>query len=141
MEITNPNLPEAQNQLETGTLAIDLGNSTTVVAFQGELTSEIKLLDLTPISRIPGEIPTLVWCCPEKAPYKLIGNEVTQLESLKNDDENISSDFKRWICAPKQETNNASLLSPEKAGEILIQKIWENLPKNLIIKRIYSQQI
>ena len=44
-----------------GTLAIDLGSSTTVVVFQKENGHSPELLDLAPISRSPGEIPSLIW--------------------------------------------------------------------------------
>ena len=43
-----------------GTLAIDLGSSNTIVVFQKENGSNPELLDLPPISRSPGEIPSLI---------------------------------------------------------------------------------
>ena len=46
------------NTEEIGTLAIDLGNSTTVVAFQAENNKEPILLDLPTLTRIEGEIPS-----------------------------------------------------------------------------------
>ena len=49
-----------------GTLAIDLGSSTTVVVFQKENGQPPELLDLPPISRAPGEIPSLIWKLSEK---------------------------------------------------------------------------
>ena len=44
-----------------GTLAIDLGSSTTVVVFQKENGQSPELLELPLISRSPGEIPSLIW--------------------------------------------------------------------------------
>ena len=49
-----------------GTLAIDLGSSTTVVVFQKENGQPPELLDLPPISRAIGEIPSLIWKSSEK---------------------------------------------------------------------------
>ena len=62
--------------LNVGTLAIDLGNTTTVVAFQGEQDKEPKLLDLNPISRIAGEVPSLIWYSREEVPDCLVGVQV-----------------------------------------------------------------
>ena len=121
---------------EEGTLAIDLGNSTTVVAFQGEQDKRIRLLNLPPISRSPGEIPTVVWYSDQTSPYKAIGDEISQLNLSGNYEKNFHSDFKRWICAPEQYKLKESLLSPQRAGEILIRAIWDHLPKNLVIKRL-----
>tara|TARA_Y100001968_G_scaffold201510_1_gene185089 strand:- start:63480 stop:65093 length:1614 start_codon:yes stop_codon:yes gene_type:complete len=119
-----------------GTIAIDLGNSTTVIAFQGERSSQVKLLDLPPISRVSGEIPSLVWFCPEKEPRQLIGNEVLNLPSTTKNEKNVISDFKRWICSPDRTFAKDFILSPEKAGEILINEIWKHLPKEVIVKRL-----
>ena len=121
---------------EEGTLAIDLGNSTTVVAFQNELSHEPELLDLPPISRAPGEIPSLIWDGRNENQKILVGQEVLRLALDTNFNSNICSDFKRWIGSPKKEDFNDSPFSPEESGEILINRIWETLPKNLKIKRL-----
>ena len=39
-----------------GTLAIDLGSTTTVVAFQSHDNPTAQLVELSPISRRPGEV-------------------------------------------------------------------------------------
>ena len=63
-------LPPETNKNIFGTLAIDLGSSTTVVVFQKENEQHPELLDLPPISRSPGEIPSLIWKSSEKEePY------------------------------------------------------------------------
>ena len=56
-----------------GTLAIDLGSTTTVVAFQSPDTPTAQLVELSPISRRPGEVPSLVWQSGEQL---LIGRQV-----------------------------------------------------------------
>ena len=65
-----------------GTLAIDLGSSTTVVVFQKEKSQPPELLDLPPISRAPGEIPSLVWESSEKEECYLIGQEIIDLNLI-----------------------------------------------------------
>ena len=130
-------LSEEHNPIqETGTLAIDLGNSTTVVAFQGELDKTIKLLNLPPITRVKGEIPSLVWSSKDLPNHYLVGNEVSMIENSNQKYSNLQADFKRWICSPQRFIRNNSLVSPEKAGEILIREIWNHLPKQLTIKRL-----
>ena len=50
------NIKQAEiNKNDFGTLAIDLGSSTTVVVFQKENRQSPELLDLPPISRSPGD--------------------------------------------------------------------------------------
>ncbi len=119
-----------------GTLAIDLGNTTTVVAFQGEKDCDPTLLDLPPISRIPGEIPSLVGYTKEKTPTLLVGQQVLNLGEVNLYSMSICSDFKRWIGAKNPPPQANSHLSPEEAGELLIQKIWEHLPTTFKIKRL-----
>ena len=95
-------LSEEHNPIqETGTLAIDLGNSTTVVAFQGELDKTIKLLNLPPITRVKGEIPSLVWSSKDLPNHYLVGNEVSMIENSNQKYSNLQADFKRWICSPQ----------------------------------------
>ncbi len=57
-------LPTRANQnlkdsTQFGTLAIDFGNTNTIVAFQDETNSQPELLNLSPISRELDEIPSL----------------------------------------------------------------------------------
>ena len=138
MESEQSQSSSLESQKERGTLAIDFGNSTTVIAFQGEFDSTIKLINLPPISRSPGEIPTLVWFSPESSPSKAVGAEVSKLELIGNSNPNLISDFKRWIGAPDQSIKQASLISPEEAGEMLIHEIWERLPNELDIKSTWK---
>jgi len=122
--------------LTFGTLAIDLGNSTTVVAFQGEKDKHPILLDLPPISREKGEIPTLVISSDKIHPNVLIGKEVLNFAINENQKIHICSDFKRWIGTKRPLDFEDSTLLPEKAGELLIQHIWKNIPAHLVIKRL-----
>ncbi len=119
-----------------GTLAIDLGNSTTVVAFQGEKDENPQLLDLPPISRSKGEVPSLVFASEKHEPKVLIGQQVLDSVLSKEVTPNIYSDFKRWIGANTLPKTENSRLLPEQAGELLIQGIWDRIPSNLKIKRL-----
>ena len=136
MERSTREKRQFEDEQKVGTLAIDLGSSTTVVAFQAEDDDTPKLLDLPPISRAKGEIPSLVWYRKENDPNLLVGQEVIDFELPKEEKINICSDFKRWIGAKSLPFQENSRLLPEKAAELLIQKIWERLPSQLGIKRI-----
>ncbi len=127
-----------QISVQKGTLAIDFGNTTTVVAFQGERDSKPELLDLPPISRIKGEVPSLILHNKSELANSLVGQEVlSQGPSLSNSTE-VVRNFKRLIGNPsKEELQLPSLkLAPEKAGEILLNRIWSTVPKSLKIKRL-----
>ncbi len=120
-----------------GTLAIDLGNSTTVVAFQAENDRSVQLIEINPISRSKGEIPTLVWKSPKRADHFLFGQEVENLNPEERQPPSLSSDFKRWIGASEEKSKALkSFLLPEEAGELFIQKIWSAIPKKYNIKRL-----
>ena len=54
-----------QNSAVAGTLAIDLGSTTTVVAFAVAGERNPRLLDLPPISQRLGEVPSLLWLSDE----------------------------------------------------------------------------
>ena len=44
-----------------GTLAIDIGNTNTVVAFQDEIKQEPILIDIPDITIIKGVVPSALW--------------------------------------------------------------------------------
>ena len=119
-----------------GTLAIDLGSSTTVVVFQKENGQPPELLDLPPISRAIGEIPSLIWKSSEKEESYLIGQQIIDLNLINEKENNLSQDFKRWIGATEIEPIYDSKITPEKAGEILIHSIWEKVSQKVNIKRL-----
>ena len=119
-----------------GTLAIDLGSSTTVVVFQKENGQPPELLDLDPISRAPGEIPSLIWKSSGKEETYLIGQQIIDLNLINEKENNLSQDFKRWIGSTEIEPIYDSKITPEKAGEILIHSIWEKVSQKVNIKRL-----
>ena len=119
-----------------GTLAIDLGSSTTVVVFQKENGQPPELLDLPPISRSIGEIPSLIWKSSEKEESYLIGQQIIDLNLINEKENNLSQDFKRWIGSTEIEPIYDSKITPEKAGEILIHSIWEKVSQKVKIKRL-----
>jgi len=125
------------NNNDFGTLAIDLGSSTTVIVFQKENGQSPELLELHPISRSPGEIPTLIWKSSEEEEDYLIGQQIIDLNLISEEKENhLSQDFKRWIGSPEIDPIYDSKITPEKAGEILIHKIWEKVSEKVKIKRL-----
>ena len=124
------------NQTVFGTLAIDLGSSTTVVVFQKENGQPPELLDLPPISRSIGEIPSLIWKSSEKEESYLIGQQIIDLNLINEKENNLSQDFKRWIGSTEIEPIYDSKITPEKAGEILIHSIWEKVSQKVNIKRL-----
>ncbi len=112
-----------------GTLAIDLGSTTTVVAYQGSTSATADLLNLPAICSRAGEIPSLVWNATQRP---LIGRQV--LDSGLNDSSDIRlhRDFKGRIGqadAPDQE-------AARWAAEQLLQQIWSRLPPDLAIERL-----
>ena len=119
-----------------GTLAIDLGSSTTVVVFQKENGQPPELLDLPPISRAIGEIPSLIWKSSEREESYLIGQQIIDLNLINEKENNLSQDFKRWIGSTEIEPIYDSKITPEKAGEILIHSIWEKVSQKVNIKRL-----
>lgn len=153
-------LPEGAENLQPppliGTLAIDLGSTTTVVAFQAEQDPKPQLLDLAPISRREGEVPSLIWADRNDVANPLIGQQVIEAGLLSKASPSLSRDFKRWIGAPNPALNGDGVdndryvdryvnrsgsgigigLSPEEAGECLIQQIWQRLPDQLVIRRL-----
>ena len=129
-------LPPETNKNVFGTLAIDLGSSTTVVVFQKENGQPPELLDLPPISRAIGEIPSLIWKSSEKEESYLIGQQIIDLNLINEKENNLSQDFKRWIGSKEIEPIYDSKITPEKAGEILIHSIWEKVSQKVNIKRL-----
>jgi len=121
---------------KVGTLAIDLGSSTTVVVFQQENGQSPELLDLPPITRAPGEIPSLIWESSEKEESYFIGQEIIDLNLIDEKENNLSQDFKRWIGSPVIEPIYDSKIPPEKAGELLIHNIWDKVSERVTINRL-----
>ena len=112
-----------------GTLAIDLGSTTTVVAYQGATSTTADLLNLPAICSRAGEIPSLVW---EASQRPLIGRQVLEAGLHDSSDIRLHRDFKACIGqadAPEQD-------AARWAGEQLLQQIWSRLPSDLPVERL-----
>ena len=67
-----------------GTLAIDLGNTNTVLAFQSEKRSTPILLEMPLITKSPGIVPTAIWFDENKGEKEIIGKEALKIFSENN---------------------------------------------------------
>ena len=116
-----------------GTLAIDLGSSTSVVAFQAA-PGPCDLLALPPYSLDdPVVVPSLVWLNPE-APAgtrALIGRQVLEAGLAHRDDPALRRDFKREIGS-----GGAVGQAAEQAGALLLQSLWQALPSGIQPERL-----
>ncbi len=119
-----------------GTLAIDLGSTNTVVAFQDERQSSPQLLDLLPISRRPGEVPSLIWSKGVSHQQPLVGRQVLDSGLSEGTSLELHRDFKRWIGVWEKSGRPAHPLSPEQAGELLLHQIWTCLPSTVSVERL-----
>ena len=69
----------------SGTLAIDLGNTNTVIAFQDQKDINLILVEIPNITSSPGVIPTAVWFeNPSKIPK--IGLSALKMRGSSNSD-------------------------------------------------------
>nr|MBW0173152.1 Hsp70 family protein [Vulcanococcus sp.] len=124
-----------------GTLAIDLGSTTTVVAYQGSGDAAPTLLDLTPISTSdPSVVPSLIWLQQASSSQPLIGRQVIEAGLLEQGGAGLHRDFKRRIGAePGTEPDtepDTGWLSPEQSGQLLLEQIWQRLPEQLQPQRL-----
>lgn len=117
-----------------GTLAIDLGSSTTVVAWQ-EGGEPARLLPLPPYSTgDPPVVPSLLWRAGSGEGRPLIGRQVLEAGLAADQGAGLCRDFKRRIGAG--EPPIAGGLTPEQAGGILLQRIWAALPEGITPHRL-----
>jgi molecular chaperone DnaK (HSP70) len=127
----------------TGTLAIDLGSSTTVVAWQ-EATAPPRLLPLPPYScGDPCVVPTLLWLSSPGTENPLIGRQVLEADLADTPSPGLCRDFKRRIGAPPSPTSpphpdagEGAWTSPEQAGTLLLRRLWQALPSELAPQRL-----
>ena len=120
-----------------GTLAIDLGSTTTVVAYQGSGDAAPTLLDLTPISSSdPSVVPSLIWLQQSSSSQPLIGRQVIEAGLLEQGGAGLHRDFKRRIGAEPGTGPEAGWLSPEQSGKLLLEQIWQRLPEQLQPQRL-----
>ena len=120
-----------------GTLAIDLGSTTTVVAYQGSGDAAPTLLDLSPISTSdPSVVPSLIWLQQASSSQPLIGRQVIEAGLLEQGGAGLHRDFKRRIGAEPGTEPEAGWLSPEQSGQLLLEQIWQRLPEQLQPQRL-----
>jgi molecular chaperone DnaK (HSP70) len=124
-----------------GTLAIDLGSTTTVVAYQGSGDVAATLLDLAPISSSePSVVPSLIWLQEPSSSQPLIGRQVIEAGLLEQGGAGLHRDFKRRIGAGSASATEAEpqggWLSPEQSGQLLLEQIWQRLPEQLQPQRL-----
>ncbi len=125
-----PHTKAAPPKPMAGTLAIDLGSTTTVVAWQEE-RGEPCLLALPPYSDgDPCVVPSLLWLSHPGQAHPLIGRQVRDAGLADSAEPGLCRDFKRSIgldSAPAV----APWLSPEAAGALLVRRLWEALPPGI----------
>jgi len=119
----------------SGTLAIDLGNTNTVVAFQDEKDSNPILVEMPNITASPGVIPTAVWFEGNSEIIK-IGSCALKMKDNSNSDLFFHSNFKRLIGNPSEKITNKNILNPSECGEKFFKVLWANIPQKLEIKRL-----
>ncbi|MEB3255367.1 MAG: Hsp70 family protein [Synechococcaceae cyanobacterium] len=124
-----------------GTLAIDLGSSTTVVAWQEE-AGPPRLLQLAPYSSgEPPVVPSLLWLPGPGSSRPLIGRQVLEANLAAADGPGLCRDFKRRIgaataAAASAEPAVATWLTPEQSGTLLLQRLWQALPAGIAPQRL-----
>jgi len=119
----------------SGTLAIDLGNTNTVVAFQDQKNINSVLVEIPNISSSPGVIPSVVWF---EGPSKItkIGISALEMRDNSNSDLFFHSNFKRLIGNSIEKINQKYILNPNECGEKFFQILWANIPHKYEIKRL-----
>ena len=114
----------------SGTLAIDLGNTNTVVAFQDQKSKDPNLIEIPNITSSPGIIPTAVWF---EEPSKIlkIGISAIKMRNNTNSDLFFHSNFKRLIGNPIEKINKKNTLTPTECGEKFFEFLWEIFLNNI----------
>ena len=118
-----------------GTIAIDIGNTNTVVAFQDYKAINSVLVEIPNISSSPGVIPTAVWF---EEPSKIlkIGISALKMKDTSNSDLFFHSNFKRLIGNPDEKINKKNTLTPAECGKKFFKFLWANIPRKYEIKRL-----
>ena len=117
-----------------GTLAIDLGNTNTVLAFQERKDINSVLLDIPSVTSSPGVVPTALWF-EESSNITKIGKSAIEMKNKSNSDIFFYSNFKRLIGNPF-EKNNYKNLTAAKCGEKFFKVLWDNIPQEFKINRL-----
>ena len=110
----------------SGTLALDLGNTNTVLAFQDEKDSDFTLIEIPSITCSPGVIPSVVWY-EGGDNVRRIGLSALKKKNLSYSEKYFHSNFKRLIGNPI-ERQKEKVLSPIESGEKFFKILWENIP-------------
>jgi len=103
-------------EILSGTLALDLGNTNTVLAFQDQKDIKTTLVEIPNITSSPGVIPTAVWY-DESSKIIKIGVSALKMKNSSNSDLYFHSNFKRLIGNPIEKTNQKNILNPKECGE------------------------
>ena len=118
----------------TGTLAIDLGNTNTVIAFQGEKNNDPILIEIPNITSSPGVVPSVIWYEESKNITK-IGVSAFETKYKLSSNKFFHSNFKRLIGNPTERNLNKEL-SPTTCAEKFLTILWENIPQKFDIKSL-----
>ena len=110
----------------SGTLAIDLGNTNTVIAFQDQKDINSVLVEIPNITSSPGVIPTAVWY-DEPSKILKIGVSALKMKNSSNSDLYFHSNFKRLIGNPIEKINQKNKI----LNEIDVDKPTISLLENI----------
>ena len=88
-----------------GTLSVDLGNTNTVIAFQGEGNQNPFLIEIPLITSSPGVIPTTIWF-EEESSKTTIGLSALKMRDHVDANKFLHSNFKRLIGNPFEKPNS-----------------------------------
>ncbi|MEB3352819.1 MAG: Hsp70 family protein [Cyanobacteriota bacterium] len=124
--------------MQGGSVAIDLGSTTTVVAHQ-PVGGASRLLALPPYSlEEPVVVPSLLWLNHPGESQPLIGRQVLEAGLADGDHPQLHRDFKRRIGAasPGAPPSTSLPLSPEEAGSLLLRRLWQALAAGLQPERL-----
>jgi len=119
----------------SGTLAIDLGNTNTVVAFQDQKDINSVLVEIPNITSSPGVIPSAVWF-EEPSKITKIGISALKMRDNSNSDLFFHSNFKRLIGNPIEKINQKNILTPTECGEKFFKFLWASIPQKYKIMRL-----
>ncbi len=101
----------------SGTLAIDLGNTNTVVAFQDQKDINSVLVEIPNITSSPGVVPSAVWF-EEPSKITKIGISALKMRDNSNSDLFFHSNFKRLIGNSIEKINQKNILNPNEWRKI-----------------------
>ena len=119
----------------SGTLAIDLGNTNTVIAFKDQKDEDSILIDIPNITSSPGVIPTAIWF-EENSKIPKIGISALKMKDNSNSDLFFHSNFKRLIGNPIEKINKKNILNPTECGKQFFKFLWASIPKQYEVKRL-----